>query len=598
MATLESATPLRILVTDAHELAALGAVRSLGRAGHRVTVACPRRFLQPASAWSRHCAGLVVSPDPWRSHREFCGWLEKVLASGDYDAVLPVAEGSTQALASLRPAAPPGVMLLLPPDPSLVFSLSKFHATRKAESLGFLCPPTVYVEAGLAPGELEPQLQTLRTPAVVKLDNALTASGAYRKGHTAVRPSLEAVLGRLRELEAFPGTRIVQQMIPGRGVGAFFLRWGGRIVAEFAHRRLHEVPYTGGMSSLRESCHDEPLLAAGRRLLEALDYEGVAMVEFRLGEDGRLYFMEINGRLWGSLALALHCGVDFPRLLLDCQRGLAPAAAPGAYPDGLRCRNLYPGEVGHVTSVLKARAANGAKAPSKVGALAKFAALTLDPRVRHDHLWPSDPGPALKQALELARFAARKTKRALLAPLRRAREAKFESALRARHEAALAGLNPPPRQILFVCYGNICRSPFAELYWNALRARDAAAGLPEAASSGFYFETNRSTPAWIQDVVARFGVDMCAHRSRMTTRPDVGDADAIFVMDRQNERDLLAAFPEARGKAYYLGLFAAGGPAQIADPFLMEEFEAEESYCQLAAALDGLAAFLDRRRRD
>ena len=57
---------LRILVTDAQELAGLGAIRSLGRAGHAVMAAYPNGQALPAAARSRYCAGVLRYPDPWR----------------------------------------------------------------------------------------------------------------------------------------------------------------------------------------------------------------------------------------------------------------------------------------------------------------------------------------------------------------------------------------------------------------------------------------------------------------------------------------------------------------------------------------------------
>src|SRR5207249_2900067 len=77
--------------------------------------------------------------------------------------------------------------------------------------------------------------------------------------------------------------------------------------------RVHEVPLTGGGSSYRRSVPPPALmLAAARTLLEALEWHGVAMVEFKREPDGRFCLMEVNPRLWGSLALAIDAGVNFP----------------------------------------------------------------------------------------------------------------------------------------------------------------------------------------------------------------------------------------------------------------------------------------------
>src|SRR5207302_298489 len=56
------------------------------------------------------------------------------------------------------------------------------------------------------------------------------------------------------------------------------------------------------------------------KLLEALDWTGLAMVEFKVGADG-VRLMEINGRIWGSLPLAVRSGVDFPAMLAELWLG-------------------------------------------------------------------------------------------------------------------------------------------------------------------------------------------------------------------------------------------------------------------------------------
>jgi predicted ATP-grasp superfamily ATP-dependent carboligase len=96
---------------------------------------------------------------------------------------------------------------------------------------------------------------------------------------------------------------------------------GGELHSAFQHRRVREMPLSGGGSTCRiAEPVDERLLAYATSLLEDLSWTGVAMVEFKTGPAGD-YLMEINGRFWGSLALAVSAGVDFPRLLAAMHLG-------------------------------------------------------------------------------------------------------------------------------------------------------------------------------------------------------------------------------------------------------------------------------------
>ena len=108
---------------------------------------------------------------------------------------------------------------------------------------------------------------------------------------------------------------LLQERIEGPGVGVFVCCDRGEPVALFAHRRLREKPPSGGVSVLCESAaaRSDRRATSATRLLQALDWRGVAMVEFKRDlRDGSLRLMEINGRFWGSLQLAIDAGVEFP----------------------------------------------------------------------------------------------------------------------------------------------------------------------------------------------------------------------------------------------------------------------------------------------
>lgn len=377
---------LRILVTEAHELAGLGAVRSLGRAGHRVVASFPDGNPRPPSTYSRYCSGFCTQPDPWSQQLAFRDWWLDQARSGDFDVLLPTTEASVAAASALRGTT--RTRLLMASPKSLEFALSKHQTARAALEAGVPAPRTLFFGESGSGCDSTRDLRALRFPVILKSDNHLQPDGIYAKGRAMRAETPEAAEPLLESLLALPTRVIVQEWVPGRGVGAFFLRHAGRVRLRFAHRRLHEIPAAGGWSSLRESSTDLRVLEYGEKLLAAVNFEGVAMVEFRQAADGVPKLLEINGRLWGSLALALHAGVDFPKAWLDCATSGTPGVEQPRYPAGLVCRN-HPGEVRRLRSLLQAESAIWPRARAWLG----FAARGLDPRVRHDHWWWSDPGP-------------------------------------------------------------------------------------------------------------------------------------------------------------------------------------------------------------
>jgi hypothetical protein len=97
---------------------------------------------------------------------------------------------------------------------------------------------------------------------------------------------------------------------------------------------------------------DPDLLRRSVELLRRFGWEGVAMVEYKRDvETGQPFLMEVNGRFWGSLQLAIDAGVDFPRLLVDhaLGRDVTPVMTWAA---GVRCRWRL-GEVDHLIARLR-----------------------------------------------------------------------------------------------------------------------------------------------------------------------------------------------------------------------------------------------------
>jgi hypothetical protein len=65
-------------------------------------------------------------------------------------------------------------------------------------------------------------------------------------------------------------------------------------------------------------------LEASETLVRRVAWEGPFMIELLRDSSGRAWFMEFNGRFWGSLALARRCGLDMPRLACELARGQDP----------------------------------------------------------------------------------------------------------------------------------------------------------------------------------------------------------------------------------------------------------------------------------
>jgi predicted ATP-grasp superfamily ATP-dependent carboligase len=130
----------------------------------------------------------------------------------------------------------------------------------------------------------------------------------------------------------------------GYGVGVL-ADYSSNPIALFMHKRLHEYPVTGGTSTLRVSAWSRKLAEYSIKLLREMNWQGIAMVEFKLDKkNGSANLIEVNGRFWGSLPLAINAGVDFPYLLYKMIVGKDTFTVKG-YKLGLTERWLIPGDL-------------------------------------------------------------------------------------------------------------------------------------------------------------------------------------------------------------------------------------------------------------
>jgi len=383
---------MSVLVTDAGGNHALAVVRSLGR--RRIPVVAADSYRLAQAALSRFCARRSVYPSPCLGIREFQEGLSRILDTRRPEILMPMTERTILALQPARREIESRVVLapLASPE-SLRVAFDKRATISLAVSLGIAVPRTVVLRD---PSDLALLAGRLSYPAVIKPRCSERTTGDGRVlpcGPPAYcfRPDdLEETYLSVHRRAPQP---LIQEFIPGEGYGISALYDHGRIRALFAHRRLRMIRPTGSGSSLRESVAAPPDMAeAARALLEALRWHGVAMVEFkRDARDGGLRLMEINGRFWNSLPLAIASGVDFPFLLYTLAReGACPERF--AYRLGVRARWLG-GDLKHLVGVLVGRPAGWTDSyPSRLRTILEF--LRPPGKDLHwDDLWLSDPVP-------------------------------------------------------------------------------------------------------------------------------------------------------------------------------------------------------------
>jgi protein-tyrosine phosphatase len=161
----------------------------------------------------------------------------------------------------------------------------------------------------------------------------------------------------------------------------------------------------------------------------------------------------------------------------------------------------------------------------------------------------------------------------------------------AQHAVLLreGALSQPVSSVLFMCLGNLCRSPFA--------AAVASARLPGVTveSAGFLRHDGRPSPPHIVAAARALGFDVSDARARQVTDRHIEAADVVVVMDLRHLELMAREFPEALPKTTLLGLFAPAGPAEISDPYEFSPAATHEVLEQIVRAVDGFAALQPAR---
>jgi len=584
-------TSAAILVLDADGRVGLACLQSLGPLGHHVHVGV--RKLGSATERSRWCRRVHAQPAA-TPVATGVAWLTELDARFRFTMIVAATEASLRWLRALPEDHPVRRKAVLPSDAALDAALDKASTIALARELGLPVPaarelPQVDAIADDDAGPVAIEDDRFEIdgvahgyPRVLKPVRSKVVIGTRLASlAVAVVHDAEERAATLDTLRAFTPVQ-EQAWVPGRGVGVEVLYERGRMAWHFVHERLHEWPLTGGASTLRRAGGPEPeLVEMTRRLLDRLQWHGVAMVEWRRDDQGRVHLMEINPRLWGSLPLTIAAGVDMPRGLLALAQG-EPLAPHAPWRVGFTARNLSE-DLQWFIDNLRADRRNPLLLTESPWRAALGWLRVLVGREAWDGWTLRDPAIARHELAALLhdRFKALTQRIEKRAALARARK---------RHAAmARKGvLSRPVASVLFVCLGNICRSPFA--------AAVAFEQLPGVAvdSAGFLQHDGRPSPPHIVTAARSLGVDVSDARARRVTAAQIAAADLIVCMDLAHLEMIENEFPEALEKATLLGLFASEGPEEIRDPYDMSPSATRAVLVQMLQAISAFAGLQAR----
>ncbi|PWR72834.1 carboxylate--amine ligase [Methanospirillum lacunae] len=299
---------MSVLITTGESIKALTIARSLGEKKISITIGSSEN--RSISSFSRYCHSNFLYPSPSNSQK-FISALSHFLNHNHHDVLIPVHSKDTIIISKYREKLEKYTTIPLASYDTMLTLSDKSKLPSIAKELEIKIPKTFLPSSNYP---LQKISEIIQYPVVIKLRNRTSSIGqtyAYNADDLCQKYQKTILTYNLAPNE-YP---IIQEYINGVGYGVSMLYNRGELRAKFTHKRIREYPITGGPSTYRISTKHAKMESIAEQLLSHNSWHGVAMVEFKLNNEGEPYLLEVNPRFWGSLNTAVLSGVDFPYLL-------------------------------------------------------------------------------------------------------------------------------------------------------------------------------------------------------------------------------------------------------------------------------------------
>lgn len=359
---------------------ALAATRALYAAGWTVGVGSPDPHSFAAASCASRSWHRVMRP-----HGElddFVADVNNAVEEGGYDVILPSGDDTALALSSARDRI--GALVPYGPHPAVLRGLDKLALMQSAAAAGLAVPRTAL--AGESADGFDP-------PVVVKPRSHVIPRRAGGISRVEARiATTQAEANRYRaEIEATGGEALFQELVRGKLLALATVADGdGRLVGTVQQEAERTWPPGAGITAHGRTVPvDLELADRAEALLRSLDWFGLAQLQFIAPERGEPCLLDLNGRFYGSLELAVASGSNLPAIWAGLATG---TRTPDALP---RSGVAYQWLEGDLRCAVSGR--RGGIAGDLVGTLRRA------PRSRHSMWSRRDHGPTLLYLLGLPR---------------------------------------------------------------------------------------------------------------------------------------------------------------------------------------------------
>ncbi|MEX3074502.1 ATP-grasp domain-containing protein [Vibrio alginolyticus] len=512
-----------VLVLGEDTRSFLSVIRSLGRAGYEVHVVCYDRT-SPALKSKYISSAFFYN---YQAHKQD-EWLDNVVCLIErykYDVIFPCDERSIYPLWQIRNHLPSETKLAISNQQALDVLFDKWKT--KQVALQHDIPVARGELVDLRQRSYDQLREKYGDKFVVKPLQSFEMQSLERREKVLIVKSLQDYID-FTESNSVDRSYLVEAYFQGNGEGLSVFSVDGNVKAAFSYRRLAE-PDTGGGSSYRGSSEIDPeQLSAVELVCSETNLTGLAMFEFRRNTDNNEWILvEVNARVWGGLPLAEVAGIDFPKMYCDylCKGTVTNGIATTDNHVNARALTADLYEIKREGEKILSEKGRGKSVLHMTNRIASIAKVVTK-RESIDSLRLDDPKPFVAEMSEITNNIS----------VRIVASIPFLTLCRRkliRHQLQNILLENPTRRILFICYGNIIRSPFAEKYFMAKMARSNV--WADIDSFGFHLKEMRKSPQIAISAAAQLQCDLSEHTSKCITQLDIRETDVLIYFDEKNK---------------------------------------------------------------
>ena len=320
-----------VVVLSTHNTG-LGVIRALGK--HGVPIVAIYYQKQDMGYVSKYVKEKVPAPHPEKSEEQFISLLIDCAKRYGNSVLIP-ADDATLVAASKHKAMLENYYTVACAEWEITKRIiDKKYTYELAESLGIPAPKTIVPQNET---DVREYAENVTYPCLVKPRQSHRYFEIFRKKMLKVENPDELMFAYNEASQA--GIKVLlQEYIPGEdsaGVNYNSYFWNNKPLVEFTAQKVRISPPEFGVPGVVVSKHIPELLTPGRRILQALGYNGYSCTEFKKDtRDGVYKFMEVNGRYNRSLLLSIKCGINFPLIeYKHLSQGEVPSTAD--YEDGI-----------------------------------------------------------------------------------------------------------------------------------------------------------------------------------------------------------------------------------------------------------------------